>query len=234
MIAREKVLQLKIRQEIYDHILNNPGMHLREISRKMKIPKTTLSYHITFLIKNGLIKENYEGEYKRFFVKDKLSSKDKKLLYLLRQEVPRRIFLYLITTFAFSQIEISKDLNVHPATIKYHLDKMVEIGVIEKTKSNNGLINLNVKNFLMKREPVGREFFYRRKNNEIIKSTYRLLISYKDSIPDSKIIESYISYLKEVEKFDLKSKGNITKNFQDSMNQILDTVEDLFKPPFVF
>lgn len=93
MIPKENILDLKIRRDLYDFIDKHPGLHLREISRRINIPRTTIRYHLKFLKKQELIKEKFEGRYKRIYITKKMGTEDKKILSLLRQRTPCRIFL---------------------------------------------------------------------------------------------------------------------------------------------
>lgn len=104
MNPSNNVLNLKARREIYDFILKNPGLHIREISRQMNIPKTTLTYHLKYLIKEEIVKERFEGGLKRIYIKEELGSRDKEIINLLRQDIPSKIFIYFIFSLAPSQI----------------------------------------------------------------------------------------------------------------------------------
>ena len=99
MISTKNILKLKARQEIYDFINKNPGLHQREISRRMNIPKTTLAYHIKFLKKLSLIDENEAGNSKYYCITKKMGTKEKQILSLFRRKNPCRIFLYLIFSY---------------------------------------------------------------------------------------------------------------------------------------
>jgi predicted transcriptional regulator len=51
MISREEILKLETRRKIYKIILENPGLHLREILRRTKLSYGVLSYHLKYLKK---------------------------------------------------------------------------------------------------------------------------------------------------------------------------------------
>jgi len=238
MISKQSLLALKTRRHIYNFIYRNPGLHLREISRRIKIPKTTLIYHLKYLKKQDLIKEKSEGGYKRIYIKQEIGTQDKQILNLLRQEIPFKIFLYMIFSVSWSQIELSKELELHPATVSYHLKKMIEMGLIEEAPGRNGFV-YPYKNprVYMERKPVGREIFYRRKNQEIINETYRILITHKHSLSDEKLIDSYIDYLNEIQEFKRKDKRDPIaplkiKSIDAYINSLLDFILELLKPPF--
>ena len=68
-----------------------PGLHFREISRILNIPKTTLDYHLRILEKKELIISECNGRYVRYFVKNNVSEQDKKILGILRIGIPLKI-----------------------------------------------------------------------------------------------------------------------------------------------
>ena len=223
MISNEDVLKLETRHEIFKFIKKNPGLHLREISRRTHIPRTTLRHHINCLEKQDLLDDVKEKSYKRYYIKKNLGSKDKEILDLLRQEIPIKIFLYLLYSKAFSQVELSKELKLNPKTVKYYLKKMVNVGIIEKTYSENGIIHPfpeSNKQKIICRKPVGREVFYRRKNDEIIDLTWKLLVSYKDSLPDNEYIDAFIEYRKI--KKDIEKNGKQSKDLKSSYKKLID------------
>ena len=55
-MVKEEILKLESRKLIYNYILEHPGLHFRELSRELKIPKSTLEYHLSYLKKLELIK----------------------------------------------------------------------------------------------------------------------------------------------------------------------------------
>ena len=98
MVNKEYILNLKTRRRIYNYILKYPGLHLRELCRKLNMPKTTLDYHLSYLEKKGLIISKPEKYYTRYYVKEQVSTGDKELIKLFRQEIPRIIILLLLVT----------------------------------------------------------------------------------------------------------------------------------------
>ena len=95
MKIEERALKLETRRNIYQLILKHPGLHLREISRRVNLTFNNLRYHLDYLKKQGLIITETNQGYSRFYAKQKFSQKDKELFNLLRQEVPRKIILLL-------------------------------------------------------------------------------------------------------------------------------------------
>ena len=206
MIPREDILKLETRRKIYNIILENPGLHLREILRRTDLSYGVLSYHLKYLKKQDLIVIKVNRRYKRYYVTQKVANKDKEILNILREETPCRIILLLlfagpghiyqsretekkaltdIATHIDSKIyskrelvELTKHwdgpyahlfhLRKHRTTIDFHLNKLLEIGLIEKVK-------------------VGKEVKYKLKDESMI---WRFLIRYKKALSSSSINRS--------------------------------------------
>ena len=206
----DNVLKLKSRQDIYNFILENPSSYVREISRKMNIPKTTLKYHLDYLEKHKLVTTKSEGGYKRYFVVNKLGQREKDLLNLLRQEVPRNIILYLILHIICSQIELSKALGKHPSTIGFHLKKLRDLGIIQSAfiKKRNILIKGPV---AVERNKKSTEIIYVFSDLEFFYIIYNLLIASKNSLPDRDTIDDLLYFVDQLASLDETKKRVLIK-----------------------
>ena len=141
----ERVFEVRARRRIYNCVTRNPGLHFREISREVSIPKTTLGYHLKYLSSRGFLLVEQENGYRRYYASEKIGENDKKLLSILRQTVPRNIILYLSMCPNTSQTEIVKfakkwknhpskigyHLNKHHTTLNFHIQKLIEMDFIE-------------------------------------------------------------------------------------------------------
>jgi predicted transcriptional regulator len=165
LIETNQILELGIRRQIYNFILKYPGLHLREISRKLNIPKTTLSYHIKYLEKRGLLAAKPEGKYTLYYVSNNIGNNQKMMLHLLRQETSRNIVLYFLARSCASRIELSKSLGKHPTTLDKPLKKLLEMDIIESAPVINGKVQVNYGRIkFVKRPRKGKEIIYRLKD----------------------------------------------------------------------
>ena len=159
-MVKRGALKLEKRKKIYEFILRNPGWHLSELARKLRIPKTTLNYHLKYLEKEGKITSRSGSVYLRYFPANKLKEIDKKILNIIRQDIPCEIVIYLFLNPYASRTKISEHLNKHPTTVSFHLDKLLEKDIIENYKfENEGRYKIkhteNVLNMLLR---YGRHF----------------------------------------------------------------------------
>jgi DNA-binding MarR family transcriptional regulator len=226
--------KLQTRKEILNIIYKSPGLHLREISRRLDIPISTLNYHIKHLKKHEFIITKLEGKYRRHYASKKLSIKDKEILSFLREKTPCKIILCFYSYVACSQIELAKELNMHPTTIEFHLKKLLKAGIIEPATIEKGMVRRVKENTFMDRKPVNNEIIYRLKSVEIAFNVYRLLITQKSSLPDQDIVNTIISSITDL-KLDMK-KSILPKRIRSAEDRIDDLIEvflDIFPSPFV-
>lgn len=131
-MIKEAALELEIRRKIYNHILKSPGLHERELSRELNIPLSTLDYHLFSLKKRNLILSHQDGRYTRFYVAGDVSVKDKQIMNILRQRVPRRIVMFLILNPSSSHKIICNHLGIAASTTSFHLNKLVDFAIVER------------------------------------------------------------------------------------------------------
>ena len=132
-MSEEKALDLDIRRRIYECIVRSPGLHEREISRVLTIPLSTLDYHLFYLKKRNLIIGKSDGRYTRFYVAGEIGIKDKNVLSVLRQKVTRSIIMFLLLHPGSNHREISEYIHLAASTTSFHLNKLVDLGIITRT-----------------------------------------------------------------------------------------------------
>lgn len=162
---KDEVLELETRRGIYDLVLARPGVHFREIKRELDLPTGALEYHLHFLEDHGLLTSRMEGRYKRFYVTGEMEPRDKEVLGLLRQEMPRRVLTYLMLHPCSTHKRILRSFDVAPSTLSFHLKKLVEADLVMGV-------------------PVGRQTEY-----EVVDDARvaRLLIQYRESFADEAV-----------------------------------------------
>src|SRR3989338_11241297 len=107
---REKrILELDTRRKIYDIVRKFAGSHFREIGRKSSLSTGSVKYHLSYLVKHGLIKEEKGGNNRRYYPRE-FSSSNKKLLGFLRQQSIRKIILFIISNESCSHEQIVNNI----------------------------------------------------------------------------------------------------------------------------
>ena len=147
-----KILEFKIRKQIYQKILENPGLHLRELDRLTDVSFGCLRYHLKYLEKTELIKTCNDGGFTRFYVTNNVGKLDKILLNILRQKTLRNIIIIMLLREQNGPLYKEDLKNIekfekwyyperflikkHRTTIEFHLEKLIQAGIMKKIKIN--------------------------------------------------------------------------------------------------
>jgi DNA-binding transcriptional ArsR family regulator len=220
------ILELEARRSIYNFILNFPGLHIREISRRLKVPFTTLQYHLRYLEKRELVRAREDGKYTRYYITSRFGRKEKDILNLLHKKTPVQIIFYLLTMIVCSQVELSKSLDKHPTTIEFHLKKMEKMGIISQVKSEFGVIKLDFKPYEVEHFQEGNEIIYRLEDPYLI---YDLLITYNKSLFNDEIYRQMVDYIDYMVSTGVPNK---MASPRDAIDAVFNFFWDMFPPPF--
>ena len=164
-----KGMDVGARKKIFDFVSNSPGCHLREIQRRLEIPLGTLEYHLKYLVDNEYLSIRDEGGYKRYYPVGKMRSVDKDILSLLRQDIPRRLVMYLLLHPSSKFGDIASKFDVAPSTLSFHITKLLKAGIVSKTR-------------------LGRETTYKVENEHEVA---RVLIAHRRSFLDV-LVDSFV------------------------------------------
>jgi DNA-binding MarR family transcriptional regulator len=251
MISRRNILDLKSRRDLYQFISKNPGLHISELSKKTNIPRSTLMHHLKYLMKINLISDKADGGLKRFYTYHLVGTKDKELLGHLRKKVTFRIIMYLFFPGLCSNVELAKELKLRSSTIDYHIKKLLDAGIIKTVEGKDGKLFIagiirsaeekesrfvsqqKRKQFVLKK-PIGREIFYNFKNRDIADNIYRLLITHKDGMLDSSVIDAYSNFVTEWYNLHEYKRPKKLLNFDSTIDNIINILEEIMHFPFHF
>jgi predicted transcriptional regulator len=137
----DQLLELETRQSIYDLIERVPGLHMREIQRRLNLEVALVDYHLYIMEKAEIVTSQKEGGYKRFYVSPSesgLDSNKRRILGVLRQKIPLQVTLYLLKEKQATHTKISNDLEIKPSKLSFHLKKMRKLGILKKLQPGEG------------------------------------------------------------------------------------------------
>lgn len=167
-------LELDIRRKIYDCIKGSPGIHFREVQRRVGVATGSADYHLHFLVKQGLLRAERTGRFLRYYVSDTAyEQSEKELLDILRHKPFRHIIIYLMEKNKTNALKIAEDLGYSPSSLSWSLKYLMEKDIIKHNKK-------------------GRFRFYSIKNNECRKMIIKCLLAHKESFLD-RLVDNFIS-----------------------------------------
>ena len=219
------ILEFKRRREIYEFISQNSGLHMRDISRKLNVPFTSLKYHLNYLEKKGFIISRDDGKYSRYFISLEIGEKEKRILNCLRKRTTLHIILWFFIAVQCSQKDISRFLEKHPTTISFHLRKMIQAGIIEQVSIDKGVIYNDTPPITINRPQVSSEKIYVLQDPWMI---YDLLIKNKENLGDKEVVTGIIEYVEFIISEGIPKQ---IQNREDTKESILNTFYGFFFPP---
>jgi predicted transcriptional regulator len=140
MTVEDPELELLNRRNIYQVIDSHPGIHFRELFRKLKMSMGSLEYHLRILERNELIYSRKEGGFTRYFVKGKLGAEDKEIASLLQNDRLRTLLFTLVLTPGLSHKSLTEKLGWPKSTISFYLKKLLEKGIVEERQRSQKTI----------------------------------------------------------------------------------------------
>lgn len=132
-MSKEEALELDSRRAIFKAIESNPGIHFRELKRKMDYSVGTLQYHVRYLKEARLIEEE-AGDYTRYYPRREFREVEKKVLDALRRKYTRRALIYLLTYPGSTHGDLVEALGKAPSTISWHLNKLKEEDLLDEKR----------------------------------------------------------------------------------------------------
>lgn len=123
------------RERIYGCVAGSPGLHFREIQRRLNMATGALDYHLHILHKQGAIRTEKSGKFVLYYAADKpFGENEKSVLNLLRNENFRHIIIYLIENKSSSATEMAESLGFSPSNLSWHLKTLLVKGAIVQRK----------------------------------------------------------------------------------------------------
>lgn len=133
---------IDMRRRVLATVVEYPGLHLREIQRKLSTSARLAEYHLNRLEDLELVTSREEGGYRRFFPthteRGALDDREKRWLGLLRQEVPFGVTLYLLEHDKARHSDLLDVVPVAKSTLSHHISKMEDVGLLERQPPETG------------------------------------------------------------------------------------------------
>lgn len=156
-LTKNKILSNKNRKEIYDFIIENPGINFNRISTQLDLTYPVISWHLNTLIKFNFIRKKKIDNRECYFDIN-YDDYDLKKIYLLSNDKCKQVLDYILENsrgVVFSHI--ANNLGISRNTVKKYINQLEKNDLIYKEKTSKGnLIFLDIENYENLREIVRR------------------------------------------------------------------------------
>jgi len=167
--------ELKPRKTVYDAVVKNPGVHLREIERMTALPLGVVRYHLDRMQSEGLVFSKQDRHFRRFFSKSMLPPNiPTETFGVLRQDGPRTIVLHLLDNPGSTHGSMLGALDMPASTLSTYL------GILLRKR-------------IVRRERRDRKYLYFIRDEE---GVAKVLMFYRSSFYDGLVDRAISSYLK--------------------------------------
>ena len=129
-LSLEEVLENENRSLIINLILEEPGIHFNEILRKVGISAGNLAWHLDILESYKIIQKQRVGQYLVYYSyleKNPFTALDPKLM---KSKTTLEILQLIGDNPGMYQNQIANRLDLNHKTVKYHLEKLLEVEMI--------------------------------------------------------------------------------------------------------
>lgn len=131
------------RRRVYAFVAQYPGLHQREIARRLEMRPSHVEHHLRHLVKAGVLRALESDRYVCYFpavsapgpaAATALGAEDSRRLALLRQPRPLRIVGILLQEDGLVLGDLAARSGISAGTLTYQLDKLEAAGIVERVR----------------------------------------------------------------------------------------------------
>jgi predicted transcriptional regulator len=140
-IAKNELLENKVRAQIFDLIKENPGVNVSEIARRLDIAWGTATHHLQKLRAERIIAIRRVANQKCYFQNGgTYTPTEMDLMSATKNPTARAIAALLVDGGPHCHQDIARNLEVSPALVSFHMRKLLEAGVVAKERQGRRTI----------------------------------------------------------------------------------------------
>ncbi len=121
-------------KRVLQFIQQNPGSHLRQIKKELKISMGTVQYHLQLLEKDGKIISEKQTLFRHYFPVGLFQNNEKMVLKILKQETAREILMIIIERSNPTQTDLVNRLEISAASVSLNLRNLIELGLVKENR----------------------------------------------------------------------------------------------------
>jgi predicted transcriptional regulator len=135
-LTKDDILSIEIRKDIYNYILEKPGININQIKNEFNLGSNQALWHLRTLSDFEFIRMVKIGNQKAMF-NFKLDKNNDNVIFHLRNEKIQEIIALLIkSNEPLKPTKISEILNIHYNTVKKYLNILLKFNLILKVNGN--------------------------------------------------------------------------------------------------
>jgi predicted transcriptional regulator len=131
------------RGRIVDSVRTHPGIHFNELVRRLDLAPGQVQYHLRRLRSaEAVVSESLYG--RTHYYAPGFDDWERAALALLRRETAGDIVAYLLAEGPTAPSTAADDLDIARGTLEWHLDRLVDRGLVAKRRDSRNRVTLVV------------------------------------------------------------------------------------------
>lgn len=140
-IAKSDLLENGVRQQIFQLIQVNPGINVSEISRRLDIAWGTATHHLQKLRQEKMVGIRIASNQKCYFPNGgTYTPREMDVMSVTKHPTAKQIAEFLIRNGPASHGTIANALELTPALLSFHMEKLVGSGVVDRRREGRRTI----------------------------------------------------------------------------------------------
>ena len=129
------------RSRIADAIGEDPGVHFSELVRRLELAPGQVQHHLrTLLRERDVVEERLYG--RTHYYPPTVDDWEREALALLRRETANEVVTHLLAAGPSRPDDVAEKLGVARSTLSWHVDRLVEGGLVEKQRGERNRVTL--------------------------------------------------------------------------------------------
>ena len=145
--ARSKLEENKNRRNLFQYIVDHPGVTAADMAKEIGMNMGTLRYHLLILsLNHKIVLHRDNGKFLRYFKNSgAYTDSEKVLLSTIRRKPLHKIVSALIEKQRLSGPELARELNISEKSIYRHIAELQEKDILEKIPGTDRNVVYSIK-----------------------------------------------------------------------------------------
>lgn len=127
---RRRVLAAPNRRRIFEAIARSPGIHVRRLSRELRMALGSVEHHLRQLVHHGLVFSHRDGRRRSYYVDGSVDQEDAMVLHALAKPLWADLLTFLALRDGIVT-DLAEHCRMPRANVAYHLRRLREIGLVD-------------------------------------------------------------------------------------------------------
>ncbi|HEV8359559.1 MAG TPA: winged helix-turn-helix transcriptional regulator [Candidatus Thermoplasmatota archaeon] len=139
-IQREEAMLNGRRNQLYELVRSDPGIHLSDLVRRSGLGWGAALYHLSVLEKNRVLVVHAEGGFKRYFANGAQSHHDLPRIAALRHGAAKALYEAVHAWPGKSGRELADTLGLSPSTLARASERLEDAGLVRRVRAGRRML----------------------------------------------------------------------------------------------